>query len=402
VGDWADLLLNLQAYFVIAGLALVLIGLGSLAAPHFWRQPLPMPRLRRGKWSGGEVLVALVGYLMVQIGVGDVISPIVPSPPEGDAGARQVQLARIAILGSPLIVALTLALVVTLLFAVSRTRPHHVGITWARWAANLNLGSMLFLVAAPVSLGIYYLVTQVTGVKKNPLEVAAEHGLEPWEWGFLAFMTVIGAPIVEEYLFRGVLQGWLRRASLLGHATLVIVVLVAGSFPMLAYLAAGLADADQKKALAEVAPATLLDAGLSLVFSTVLVGGYVFGFAGILKRRLAHDLQQEALAALARQRALEEIAEDAASEGQITEEASLPRLSAGAGPPPWAWAAAWLSIYGSAMLFAMAHGWPESVPLFVLGLGLGWLAYRTQSLIGGMVCHGLFNAVACLVLSWSR
>ncbi len=69
----------------------------------------------------------------------------------------------------------------------------------------------------------------------------------------------------------------------------------------------------------------------------------------------------------------------------------------------WAWANARLSIYGSAMLWSMAHMavWPSPIPLFLLGLGLGWLAYRTQSLIGCIVGHALFNTVACLTLYWT-
>jgi membrane protease YdiL (CAAX protease family) len=53
------------------------------------------------------------------------------------------------------------------------------------------------------------------------------------------------------------------------------------------------------------------------------------------------------------------------------------------------------------MLFAASHNvWPTPVPLLLLGLGLGWLASRTQSLVGPIVCHALFNGVACLVLYW--
>ncbi len=67
----------------------------------------------------------------------------------------------------------------------------------------------------------------------------------------------------------------------------------------------------------------------------------------------------------------------------------------------WAWADARLAVFGSAMLFGLEHGWPNSVPLLLYGLGAGWLAYRTQSVIGTIVCHALFNSVACIVLAWS-
>jgi membrane protease YdiL (CAAX protease family) len=57
-------------------------------------------------------------------------------------------------------------------------------------------------------------------------------------------------------------------------------------------------------------------------------------------------------------------------------------------------------IFGTALLFGAFHSavWPTPVALFVLGLGLGWLADRTQSLVAPVVLHGLFNAVACLML----
>jgi hypothetical protein len=57
------------------------------------------------------------------------------------------------------------------------------------------------------------------------------------------------------------------------------------------------------------------------------------------------------------------------------------------------------ALLGTALLFAAAHSfaWPTPVPLFVLALGLGWLAHRTQSLVGPIVVHAAFNAVGCVV-----
>jgi membrane protease YdiL (CAAX protease family) len=58
------------------------------------------------------------------------------------------------------------------------------------------------------------------------------------------------------------------------------------------------------------------------------------------------------------------------------------------------------AVFGASLCWAMMHLeiWPTPVPLFVLGLGLGYLAYRTQSLVGPLVLHALFNAVACVML----
>jgi len=47
-----------------------------------------------------------------------------------------------------------------------------------------------------------------------------------------------------------------------------------------------------------------------------------------------------------------------------------------------------------------SFAWLSPVALFVLALGLGWLAYRMRSLAGPIVLHGLFNAVSCAPLFW--
>ncbi|HXD88133.1 MAG TPA: CPBP family intramembrane glutamic endopeptidase [Urbifossiella sp.] len=56
------------------------------------------------------------------------------------------------------------------------------------------------------------------------------------------------------------------------------------------------------------------------------------------------------------------------------------------------------AIYASAACFAAVHMsvWPTPIPLFVLGLGLGWLAFRTRGILAPAIVHGLFNAVSVL------
>ena len=60
------------------------------------------------------------------------------------------------------------------------------------------------------------------------------------------------------------------------------------------------------------------------------------------------------------------------------------------------------AIFASSTLFAAVHSfaWPTPVALFVLALGLAWLAHRTRSLTGPILLHGLFNAVSCVLLFW--
>jgi membrane protease YdiL (CAAX protease family) len=61
------------------------------------------------------------------------------------------------------------------------------------------------------------------------------------------------------------------------------------------------------------------------------------------------------------------------------------------------------SIYATSLLWATFHysEWPAPIPLFVFGLVLGYLAYRTQSLVAPVLLHGLFNAIACFALIYA-
>lgn len=58
------------------------------------------------------------------------------------------------------------------------------------------------------------------------------------------------------------------------------------------------------------------------------------------------------------------------------------------------------AVWATATLFSAVHAgvWPTPVPLFLLGLALGWVAVRTGGLLAGTVLHGLFNAVSLVYL----
>jgi 5-(carboxyamino)imidazole ribonucleotide synthase len=58
------------------------------------------------------------------------------------------------------------------------------------------------------------------------------------------------------------------------------------------------------------------------------------------------------------------------------------------------------AVVATAALFAAMHSsvWPSPVPLFVLGVGLGYLVARTRGVAVAAVCHGLFNAVSAVML----
>ena len=59
---------------------------------------------------------------------------------------------------------------------------------------------------------------------------------------------------------------------------------------------------------------------------------------------------------------------------------------------------AWVAILISAVLFAAIHANPAQMPhAFVVGLLLGWMYWRTSSILPGMVYHFVNSAVASVM-----
>jgi membrane protease YdiL (CAAX protease family) len=57
------------------------------------------------------------------------------------------------------------------------------------------------------------------------------------------------------------------------------------------------------------------------------------------------------------------------------------------------------AVIGSAAIFALAHlSLGELIPLFLLGIGLGWLRWRTGRLSGSIWMHGLWNGMTFMNL----
>jgi membrane protease YdiL (CAAX protease family) len=61
--------------------------------------------------------------------------------------------------------------------------------------------------------------------------------------------------------------------------------------------------------------------------------------------------------------------------------------------------ALWCGIVATSVLFALLHPGPTRIPLFMLAMLLGWLRHRTQSLVGPITVHFLFNLVSLLPLA---
>lgn len=368
-----EVLANVWAYLGVAGGAMLALAVLFAALPSVRRRLLPVPRLRPVRWSGHEVVVAALLYAGLQsflpvvlLDIGFFDSLIGMRPPDNDPNALTTYLIRCVVIASPLFTFLFLAMLSTLLYLRCGLRPHHYGLTLVRWPAQVAVGIAAFLLMTPVVLGVFTLAALVLGNQPHAMDRLHPDGTEPWEWGFVFFQATIAAPLVEEILFRGVLLGWLRRASLVGHTV------VMGLVGLFAYeSAAGLAKPRSNEWWQNPDP---------LVFGGLLIAGYGSLLYFMLKRH-AKALDQVTMEYV---RLDPDIIEP--------EEADWRKWNA------------WIAVYGSAALFATTHAgaWPTPIPLFLLGMGLGWLATRTQSLVAPITVHLLFNLVAFIVLMMTR
>jgi membrane protease YdiL (CAAX protease family) len=164
--------------------------------------------------------------------------------------------------------------------------------------------------------------------------IAAAQDLTPIEWTLLVFTAMVAAPVGEELMFRGAVQPWLATRPWGSHLAMLGALAIA-VWQRADHLAEACSQGMESFAAACI----------PVLFVLALVPIYLL----------------------------------------VWWRSRTPVAPA---------------IFGTAALFASVHAsvWPTPVPLFVLALGLGALAYRTRSLVGPIVLHSLFNGVSCVQL----
>jgi membrane protease YdiL (CAAX protease family) len=218
--------------------------------------------------------------------------------------------------------------------------PARIGLTLHRLGRNILSGCGAWLLITPLVFGINILATYLTklmdpeAVQAHALSRLALGGATPLEWGLIIFSAIVIAPVIEETVFRGMLQPWFAGFRNGGAAAMAAAFAVAVT----------MRETQIVEALRH-GGVGLVTALMPAILVLVLVPGYLS-----VSRR-----------------------------------------------PPWPESPAVFGtalLFAS----VHAAVWPTPVPLFVLGLALGMLALRTGSLVGSMVLHGLFNSVTCVLL----
>ena len=255
-----------------------------------------------------------------------------------------------------------------LLALCSGTRLYQLGLHTHRLGCNLLTGFLAWLMFTPFLTQLWLTLVWVlarlgqTEAEEHPLTKLGQHSPGLSDRLLLVFTAVVAAPFTEEILFRGALLPWLnvRRPPRPGDDALPpalaafrqrsfrqgVIVVLAVIWALLgrsSQLAAAWHAGNRAALLAEMAP-------------VLFIGNAILGFAAF--RYLARR----------------------------GERAGKQR-SGGSG-----------LCLRPAVRRVHSTVWPSPIPLLLLGFVLGYLTYRTQSLIPSLVVHALFNGIACVLL----
>lgn len=383
MSGWSETQATAVAFGAVAGVA------GPIALLWGRRSLLPLERLKPGGWTGAGVFAQLLYFdfaRAVAASLAAVGAAAAALPPADAAEAQRFLLVSAGAL------VLFLAGSMFAMQRVQQTPLGRVGLTTARWRRDVALGALAFLAATPPVLGIHALAQWVFGAgETHPFESLAQLGLSTADWMLFGLLAIVLGPMTEEWLIRGIIQGWLRRATLAGQ---VMAVWLPASLAFILYKSAGRsADAPT----ANAGPYLFAAIGGVIYLGGVLVrmqplfaqGWNAFRDDADVRDPEADDAEDDALEPW--------FTDLYAAEGE--ERRAAPWKSLNASWFAWKVGGSRWAIVGSSVAFALVHPWPTPIPLFAFGLVLGWLTSRTQSLLPAMVAHGLFNAVAFVGLA---
>lgn len=238
------------------------------------------------------------------------------------------------------------------------------------WPMAVVGGYLTWLIVTPAAFSVFVLASighlKLTGQEpeKHPLTALGDLA-GTLEWGLFVLQTVVIAPILEEWLFRGMLLPWLAQKRPVPPPAAITI-------------------APRRRTIVVLLAAVVIGA-------TFTIGTSALNQPDVVRRAFSENIHGAAASYLI---------PTAFFLALVPVDLVLDRFK---------WVRRHLrirstqhlrAIWASACLFAAvhAHVWPSPVPLVVLALGLGYLYLRTRSLVGPIVVHAMFNAVSALYL----
>lgn len=216
------------------------------------------------------------------------------------------------------------------------------------WRRAWIFAGMVMIVSSIVVLVINWLarmiinwMTGTDGPSHSLLELL--YGRDPViEWSLLLISALVMAPVLEEILFRGLLLVWASRDNERSHILFGVTFLLTAIPPVLNVFVGE--NAEWSK----------------MVFVMVLGLPYFLTPSLFLASTENETLEEKASTTI-----------DSSRQSRFR------------------------AVYVTALLFAIGHHWPSCIALFFFGCVLGWMVIRSKHLLPAIICHSLFNGIAC-------
>jgi membrane protease YdiL (CAAX protease family) len=259
-------------------------------------------------------------------------------------------------------------------------RPH--------WRHDVALGAATFTMLIVPVLLIHYLLQRLMPIDDSHpfvdliLENPRLEYLLP-----IALVALLAAPVVEEYFFRVLLQGWLERLT---AALETPAELTDPTSPAISAPTADEIEPQQESRMDDVTEGVPLENAAERI---VIQHGRA---ANGGETSVNDDNPYRSPADRERQGPESRADDPAGHPDGVAAEATRPRNGLPQQPT-----LRWLAIGISSLFFALAHfgQGPAPISLFVLALGLGYLYQRTHRVLPGMVVHFLVNLTAVTQLA---
>lgn len=193
--------MNIAAGFISAIVLGVLAGAFVLWPKLFvmWRrgeEPVPHESRRIVPWHVLEILLVIVGYIAIQMSMQQLFQP--------QADDLAMLLAAVTV-GNVLIAGLVL-----LAFPLRGATQADLGLSFQHLSRDVTTGVLGFVTIAPVVFAIQGLL-RLWFKGDHPVVELLQAMRDPLTLASVFLGVVVVAPLVEELLFRVLLQGWLER-----------------------------------------------------------------------------------------------------------------------------------------------------------------------------------------------
>jgi membrane protease YdiL (CAAX protease family) len=257
--------------------------------------------------------------------------------------ARQITMMRALLINRIVLLPISLALLILLLARLANARPYQMGLHLSHWRENLLLGYVAWLIATPVALLVFFFVRLDfwQTIWGRPLEHPIAQILAG-DASLVTYFLTVGAACLAAPLVEEVLMRGVVQPYLVRMPIVSDMIIILAMIFALSFLLTPGLGGDRGNGMGPV------------LFVALIAPGYYF-FERWTRRW-------------------------------------LPEPGAGRG------------VFAASLVFAALHSgaWPSPIPLFLLSLALGALAYRTGSLIGPILLHLLFNATTLLAVGLVR